>query len=171
MGIVKELDIKNKTYYFFNDMIDIRNFQSNLLKIDKKHYKDFDIYYIGYITIKKFDKFSDHENIHSVNPLYLIIHSATGYFKEKNGEKYLALHLIDKYEEVFSKIKSDIETINRKKLFYEKHYRKIGVNTDDNVPLNKNLKFPSLTLTIRCIFQKGTELCLQIYLDEGLCQL
>ena len=93
-------------------MIDIKNFQSNLLKIDKKPYKDFNIYYIGYITIKKFDKFSDHENIHSVNPLYLIIHSATGYFKEKNGEKYLILDPIDKYEEVFSAIKSEIETIN-----------------------------------------------------------
>ena len=53
MGKVKELNIKNQTYYFFNDMINIRNFHSNLLKIDKKPYKDFDIYYIGYITIKK----------------------------------------------------------------------------------------------------------------------
>ena len=58
----------------------LKNFHSNLLKIDKKSHKDIDIYYIGYITIKKF---SDCENIHSVNPLYLIIHSATGYFKEK----------------------------------------------------------------------------------------
>ena len=61
-------------------MINIKNFQSNLLKIDKKPYKNFDIYFIGYITIKKI---GDYENIHSVNPLYLIIHSATGYFKEK----------------------------------------------------------------------------------------
>ena len=152
MGLVKELDIKIKTYYFFNDMIDIKNFQSNLLKIDKKHYKDFDIYYIGYITIKKI---GDYENIHSVNPLYLIIHSATGYFKEKNGEKDLILDLIDKYEEVFSAIKSEIETINNgEKLFYEKHYAKIGVNTDDNIPLNKELKFPSLTIIIRCVFSK-----------------
>ena len=51
MGIGKELDIKNKTDYFFNEVIDIRNFQSNLLKIDKNHYKNFDIYYIGYIII------------------------------------------------------------------------------------------------------------------------
>ena len=80
MGSVKELNIKNQTYYFYNDMIDIRNFHSNLLKIDKKSYEDIDIYYIGYITIKKF---SVCENIHSVNSLYLIIHSATGYFKEK----------------------------------------------------------------------------------------
>ena len=51
MGRIKELKIKNQTYYFFNDIINIQNFQSNLLKIDKKPYKDSDIYYIGYITI------------------------------------------------------------------------------------------------------------------------
>ena len=49
MGNTKELDIKNRTYYFLNDIIDIRNFHSNLLKIDKKSHKDIDIYYIGYI--------------------------------------------------------------------------------------------------------------------------
>ena len=53
MGVIRELNIKNQTYYFFNYMIDIRNFQSNLLILDKKPHKDFDIYYIGYITIKK----------------------------------------------------------------------------------------------------------------------
>ena len=155
MGETKELNIKNETYYFYDDMINIKNFNSNLLKIDKKPYTDFDIYYIGYITIKKFDKVSNRENIHSVNPWYLIIHSAVGYFKEKNSEKYLVLDQIDKYEEVFSEIKSEIETINSEKLFYEKHYRKIGVNTDDNVPLNKKLKFSSLITIIRCVFQKG----------------
>ena len=90
-------------------MIDIRNFQSNLLKIDKKPYKDFDIYYIGYITIKKIDNC---KNIHSVNPLYLMVGPATGYFTEKNSEKYLILDTIDKYEQVFSGIKTEIKTIN-----------------------------------------------------------
>ena len=51
MRKVKELNIKNRTYYYFNDIIDIKNFQSNLLKIDKKQCKDIDIYYIDYITI------------------------------------------------------------------------------------------------------------------------
>ena len=109
MGNVKELNIKNQTYYFLDDMTDIRNFHSNLLKINKKPCKGIDIYYIGYITTKKF---GDCENIYSVNPLYLVIHSATGHFKEKNGEKYLILDLTDKCEEVFSGIKSEIETIN-----------------------------------------------------------
>ena len=116
MGVTKQLNIKNETYYFFNDIIDIRNFQSNLLKIDKKLYKDFAIYYIGYITIKKI---GDCKNIHSVNPLYLIIYSATGYFKEENGEKYLILDSTDKFDEVFYAIKSEIETINDgEKMYY-----------------------------------------------------
>ena len=166
MGQIKEINIKNRTYYFFDDMIDIKNFHSNLLKIDKKSHKDIDIYYIGYITIKKF---SDCENIHSVNPLCLRIRSATGYFKEKYGEKYFIIDLTEEYEEVFSGIKSEIETLNSgKELFHEKNYAKIGVNTEDNLPLNKPLKFPTLTIIIRCILQKGEKLYPQIYLDECL---
>ena len=95
MGQVKEINIKNQTYYFFDDMVNIEDFHSSLLKIDKKSHKDIDIYYIGYITIKKF---SDYENIHNVNLLYLIIRSATGYFKAKNSEKYLIIDSTEKYE-------------------------------------------------------------------------
>ena len=72
----KQINIKNRSSYFCDDMINIKNFHSNLIKIDRKSYKDIDIYYIGYIKIKKF---SDCENVHRVNLLYLIIHSATGH--------------------------------------------------------------------------------------------
>ena len=69
--------------------------------------------------------------------MYLIIHSATGHFREKNDEKYLILDLTDEYEEVLSGIKSEIETLNGgKELFYKKNYTKIGINTDDDLPLN-----------------------------------
>ena len=98
-------------------MIDIKNFHSNLLKIDKKPYKDVNIYYIGYITIKKF---SDCENIHSVKPLCLIIHSAAGYFKEENGEKYFITDLTEKYEEVFSGSKKLKQLMVEKKCFMKK---------------------------------------------------
>ena len=72
--------IKNRTYYFYNDIINLKNFNSNLLKIDKKHYKGIDIYYIGYI---RFKKIGDCENIYSVNLLYLTINQAGGYIEEK----------------------------------------------------------------------------------------
>ena len=107
-----------------------------------------------------------------MNPLYLIIHSATGSFKEKNGEKYLIIDLTDKYDEVFSGIISEIKTINGgKELFYGKNYARIGVNTDDDLPLNKQLKFPTLTIIIRCVFQEGEKLYPQVYLDECLYEL
>ena len=52
-GEVKQIEIKNPTYYLYNDLINLENFDSNLLKIDQMHYKGINIYYIGYITIKK----------------------------------------------------------------------------------------------------------------------
>ena len=78
MGVVKQINIRNRTCYFYNDMIDINNFDPNLLK---KSYKDIGIYNIGYITIKKID---DCENIYSVDPLYLFVNYASGYIEE-NG--------------------------------------------------------------------------------------
>ena len=69
MWTIKQINIKNRTYYFYNGIIDIKIFDSDLLKIDKKSYKDIGIYNIGYITIKKID---DYENIYSANPLYLV---------------------------------------------------------------------------------------------------
>ena len=89
--------IKNRTYYFYNDIISLKNFDARLLKIDKKSYKNIDIYYNGYITIKKID---DYENIYSVNPLHLIINTADGHIEEKTGSKYLTFASTDESKEV-----------------------------------------------------------------------
>ena len=100
---------------------DIKKSDSNLLKIDKKSYKDIGIYNIGYIIIKKID---DYENIYSTNPLYLIIEHAGGYIKEKGVNKYLVfdsteLHsteenkeLLKKYSGVFNGIINRIKKIS-----------------------------------------------------------
>ena len=116
MGNIKQINIKNRTNYFFNDMINIKNFDSRLLKIDKKSYKSIGIYYIGYITMKSI---SDYENINSVNPLYLIIGEVAGYSEENNGNKYLIFASTDKskkelekYTKLLDKIKYHIQTIN-----------------------------------------------------------
>ena len=79
MENIKEINFKNRTYYFFDDTINIKDFDPNLLKIDKNQYKNIDIYYIGNITVKD----SDYVKISGVNPLYLIISEANGYIKEK----------------------------------------------------------------------------------------
>ena len=159
MGKVKQIEIKNRTYYFYNDIINIEEFDSNLLKIDKKSYKDIDIYYIGYITIKKI---GGCENIYSVNPLYLIIGEVDGHIEEKNGSKYLVFDSTDenkekfkKYTELWNGIKNEIETINgSKKGEYGKDFRKIKFDTDDNLPLNKQLKLRMLTVIVRSIFEE-----------------
>ena len=78
MGSIKEINIKNRTYYFLDDMINIKNFDPNLLKIDKKSYKNIDIYYIGSIIVKDYN----YVKINSVNYLYLIINEVDGYFEE-----------------------------------------------------------------------------------------
>ena len=92
MGVIKQINIKNRTYYFYNDIIDLENFKSNLLKIDKKSYKDIGIYNIGYIKIKKID---DCKNIYGVNRLYLNITHASEYTEEKEVNRYLVLFGID----------------------------------------------------------------------------
>ena len=124
MGEVKEMNIKNQTYFFFDDMIDIRNFHSNLLKIDKKPYKDFDNYHIGYITIKRFN---DCEHIHSVNPLYLLINSATGYFKEKmvkNTQLFLCQKNMKFFQEFYQKLK---QLMVKKNYFMRKIMLELGL--------------------------------------------
>ena len=100
MGEVKQINIKDRTYYFCSDITDLKNFDSRLLKIDKKSYENIDIYYIEYITIKKND---DCESTYSVNPLYLRINHASGYIKEKNGNKYLIFDSVDENKEVLKK--------------------------------------------------------------------
>ena len=104
--------------------------------------------------------------------MYLIFNSATGYFKEENEKKYLILDSTEKNEEGFSEIKSEIETINDgEKMYYEKNYDRIGVNTYDVVPLNKKIRFPSSTIIIRCTFENDKKLCPLIYLEECLYEL
>ena len=175
MGVIKQINIKNRTYYFYNDIIDLENFKSNLLKIDKKSYKDIGIYNIGYITIKKID---DCENIYSVNPLYLRITHANGYIEEINENKYLIFDSIDenkelikKYNDVFNGIMDKIKEISNDECDYEKDYMKIKFNSDDDLSLNKPLKFHLMTIIIISVFEEDGKLYPQVFLDDPLYEL
>ena len=175
MGVVKQIDIKNRTYYFYNDIIDLKNFDARLLKIDKKSYKNIGIYNIGYITIKKID---DYENIYSVNPLYLTITHASGYIEEKGVNKYLVFdstdenkELLKKYSDVWNGIKNKIKEVSDSECDYEKDYMKIKFNSDDNLPLNKPLKFHNMTIIIRSVFEEDGKLYPQVFLDDTLYEL
>ena len=126
MGKVKQINIKNWNYYFYNDQITLKDFDARLLKVEKKDY-EIDIYYIGYVTVKKI---ANCNNINSVNPLYLMINEMIGSFEEKSENKNLVLDDVDetkevlkKYEEVWEGVKKEIETINGgKKIEYGKDF-------------------------------------------------
>ena len=84
---IKDINIKDHTYYFFDDIINIKSFDPSDIKIDEKSYKNILIYCTGYVTIKD----SKYIKINSVNPLYLIFSKVKGYFEEINRNKYLTL--------------------------------------------------------------------------------
>ena len=156
-------------------MINLKNFDPNLLKIDKKSYKNIGIYNIGYITIKKIDEY---ESIYSVNPFHLQVNQANGYIEEKNGNKYLIFDTTDenkelqkKYKDVWNGIKNKINTINSGEFDYEKNYTKIKFNSDDGLPLNKPLKFHAMTIIIRSVFEEDDKLYPQVFLDDTLYEL
>ena len=166
MGEVKQYKIENRTYYFYNDMINIKDFDAGLLKIDKKSYKDISIYNIGYITKKKID---DCNNIYSVIPLYLFIDHANGYIEEKDlNSLYLNIdHVsgynkekdVNKYFGIFDSADENKELLKKYNHVCEnkieiKDYMNISFNSDDNLPLSNPLKLHNMTITIRSVFEE-----------------
>ena len=96
------MNIKNRSYYFYNDLINVLNFEASNLELDKKHGKT--LIFILLVTVKKTEW-----NVGSVNPLYLLINRVYGSISEKNGIKYLIIgkgdSALKKYDQVFSGIK------------------------------------------------------------------
>ena len=146
MGRIKDINIKNRTYYFYDDMVNIKDFDSNFLKIDKKSLKNVAIYYIGYTTKK--DKYA----INKVNPFYLNVHEVDGFIEEKEGSK-----------------KDQLKIVANQEGKYRKDYMKTKFNSDDDLPLNKQLKFINLTIIVRTGFEEdGGKYYPQIFLDGCL---
>ena len=128
-----------------------------------------DIYYIGYVDMKP------QWSVNSVNPLYLIINRIDGLIEEKNGVKYLNISdtnknskVLKKYNGVFDGVKDCIKKIDNNEGEYDKDFTKIKFNTDDDVPLKKQLYFFAITVIIRNIFIKDGKYYAQCFLDECL---
>ena len=143
----------SRTYYFYNNLIHILNFEPSNLKLGRKTSMGLDIYYIGYADKKP------EWNINIVNPLYLMINKIDDYFAQKNGKKYLKIadtvrnsDVLEKYGQVFNGIKYHIKNINGSDNVYDKDYMKIKFNSEDGIPLGKTMYFPTITVTNRCVF-------------------
>ena len=117
MGETKQINIKNRSYYLYRNLIDLKDFDAVFLKIDKKSYNNIDIYYIGY---SPFIKIGDCWSNFTINPLYLDIAHASGYIgcnsiEEKNGNKYLVLDDIDENKGELKNMKK-FGRVSKKKL-------------------------------------------------------
>ena len=117
MGETKLVNIKNRSYYLYRNLIDLKDFDAVFLKIDKKSYNNIDIYYIGY---SPFIKIGDCWSNFTVNPLYLDIAHASGYIgcnsiEEKDGNKYLVLDDIDENKGELKNMKK-FGRVSKKKL-------------------------------------------------------
>ena len=162
------MDIKNRTSYFFNDIINTENFNPNNIKIDEKSNKNIFIYYIGYMTVKEFVK------IYSVNPMYLIRRNVNGHFEEINESKYLTVvpnneskEITKIYENLMSKIRSIIKNSDD----YDEKYMKIEFNSDDKLLLNKMIKISTMTIVVRAAFDENNKYSPQVFLDECVYKL
>ena len=140
-------------------MISLKNFEPNLLKIGKKSYRNIGIYNVGYIV-------------------YLKVNHANRYIEEKIENKYLIFDATDENKEllkiyagVWNGIKNKINAKNSSECNYEKDYMKIKFNSDDDLPLNKPLKFHMMTIIIRSVFEEDGKLYPQVFLDDTLYEL
>ena len=128
MGTTKEINIKNRTSYFYNDIIDLDEFDVGKIKVDKKDFNDIDIYYLGYEHKKKI---SECNVINNVNPLYLRIININDQFKKgKDDAWYLVISdngIYKKLVDIFESIKNKTTEKTWDASEYDKDYIKIKV--------------------------------------------
>ena len=169
MGKTKEIDIKNRTYYYFSDIIDLDEFDESKIKVDKKDFNDIDIYYLGYEYKKKITECK----IISVNPLYLRILGIKGQFeKGKDDAWYLVISDKDdvykKLIDIFESIKNEIIEKTWDALKHDKDYMKIKFESNNIFPTDEDVNIPIATIVIRAIFAKDGKYYSELFLDDGL---
>ena len=102
--------------------------------------------------------------------MYLLVDHANGYFEEKRVNKYLIFDSTDENKELLKKY-NDVKEVSSGECDYEKDYMKIKFNSDDDLPLNKQLKFHNMTITVRSVFEEDGKLYPQVFLDDTLYEL
>ena len=156
MRTIKEINIKNRTYYYYNDIIDLDEFDESKINVDKKDFNDIDIYYFGYEYKKRN---TECNIIRSVNPLYLRIVDIKGQFeKGKDDAWYLVISDKDnvhkKLVDIFESIKNEITEKTWDALEYDKDYMKIKFESNIIFPTDEDVNIPTATIVIRAIFAK-----------------
>ena len=172
MKTFRQVNIKSRQNYFFNSMINNKNFDPNFLSIDQISFKRTDsvIYYIEYI-----------KSLGGENSLCLAFNNADAYIEcnstEKiNENKYLIFASTDKNKEalennteLWDEVKYQIETRSGKKTIeYKKDFMKIKFESDDDLPLGKILSIPVCIIVVRSVFQEDNNYYPHVYLHKFL---
>ena len=170
IGTTKEINIKNRTYYYYNEIIDLDEFDESKIKVDKKDFNGIDIYYLAYEYKKKI---TERNIIKSVNPLYLRIVDIKGQFeKGKDDAWYLVIsdkdYVYKKLVDIFESIKNEIIEKTWDALEYDKDYMKIKFESNNIFPTDKDVNIHLSTIVIRAIFAKDGKYYPQLSLDGGL---
>ena len=170
METIKQINIKNRTYYFYNDIINLDEFDESRIRVDKKDFNDIDIYYLGYEHKKKI---SECNVINSVNPLYLRIININGQFeKGKNNAWYLVISdkddvykiLVDFLESIKNKITEKTWDVVK----YDNDYMRIKFESNNIFPTDKDVNIHIAAIVIRAIFAKNGKCYPQLFLDDDL---
>ena len=170
MGELKQRNIKNRAYYFYNDIIKLDQFDESKIKVDKEDFNDIDIYYLGYEHKKKI---SECNVINSINPLYLRIVDMNGQFeKGKDDAWYLIISddddVFKKLVDIFESIKNKITEKKWDLVKYDKHYLKIKFESNNILPTSKDVNISMAAIIIRAIFAQDGKYYPQLFLDDGL---
>ena len=174
MGEIKEVNIKNRTYYFYIDIIDLVEFDGSKIKVDKKFLNDIGIYYLGYEYKKKI---TESNVTNSVNPLFLNIKDMKG--KSKKGKvdnvRYLIIFgyadVLRKFVNIWTSIRTKIEKNTGGIVQYDKDYMKIKFESNDNLPIDNIVNMHQVTIIIRNAFAQNGKICRQLFLDDALSEL
>ena len=176
--VVELLKIKNTSYYYYDDIVYLDDFDVKLVKVVRQELRiDVDIYYIRYIVDKP------QYNINIVNPLYLIIRNLVGRIEHIGGssDRYLVVDesnkkVINVFDKLWKFIKDEINRLikrNDKITFGNANnktseYKKLRFSSDVDLPLNTLIEFHSLIIVINCVIENGNKYYPEIYLGECL---
>ena len=165
MGEIKRINIKNRTCYFYNDIINFDEFDGSKIKLDRKNFNDIDIYYFRYDYKKKI---TECNVINSVNPLYLRIIDMKGQFKKGKGDNvwYLIIFgdadVLRKFTNISKSIRAKIE---------ENTGMKIKFESNDNLPIDNIVNMYQVTIIIRSVFAQNNKFYPQLFSDDALYEL
>ena len=156
MREVKQINIKNRTFY--NDIINLDEFDESKIKVDRKNFNDIEIYYLGYKYKKKITECNE---INSVNPLCFRIKEMKGQFKKGKGDNAWCLiifgdaDVLRKFANIWKSIRVKIEENTGGIVQYDKDYMKIKFENNDNSPIDNIINMHQVTIIIRSGFDQN----------------